>query len=76
MALPLIPTWAIQQNSGLAAIGFGLFGAEIVVCPLFSIFRAIGRPLLFIVRPHPEHANNAFFDKDFVDQTVLDIDSP
>jgi hypothetical protein len=36
MALPLIPTWAIQQNSGLAAIGFGLFGAEIVVCPLFS----------------------------------------
>ncbi len=37
---------------------------------------SIGRPPLLVVRPHPEYANNAFFDKDFVDQTVLDIDSP
>lgn len=35
MALPLIPTRAIQQNSGLAAISCALFGAKIVVCPLF-----------------------------------------
>jgi hypothetical protein len=33
-------------------------------------------PLLFIVRPHPEHANDAFFDENLMDQAMLDIDAP
>lgn len=35
----------------------------------------LGR-LLFIVRPHPEHANDAFFDENLIDQAMLDIDAP
>jgi hypothetical protein len=27
------------------------------------------------VRPHPEHANDAFFDENLMDQAMLDIDA-